>query len=220
MARTKRESFATPLSQTEPMDISERKKELRRHYSSKRTALDTTYVQSASQEICDNLLRLIRDRHADTVLLFHPIKNEPDLRSLVSILNREGICTAFPISVTEPVGLDFHVVADVNDMEVGTYGIREPDKYAPMPKISSRSVCVVPALAYDRYGFRLGYGKGFYDRFLADFDGVSVGITYDGFIADKLPRDRYDLCVDTIITERGVILPDEIDKSIICPEKT
>ena len=213
-------SFVTLLSQTELMDISEKKKELRRHYSSRRNALDVTKLRSASHKICDQLLRLIRDMHADTVLLFYPVKNEPDLRELVSILNRDGICTAFPISVTDPVSLDFRLVTDVDDMESGTYGIREPSRCASVPKISSSTVCVVPALAFDRHGFRLGYGKGFYDRFLADFDGVSVGVTYDGFIADELPCDGYDLCVDMIITEGGVILPDENDKSFIYPEKS
>lgn len=200
------------------MSISEQKRELRRHYSSHRSALDLLTVKWASGLIGQHLIDLIRKRRADSVLLFYPIKNEPNLLPLVRILNREGIAVGFPISVTDPVSLDFRRVTDLTDMSVGTYGICEPRKDAPTAQIGSRTICVVPALAFDREGYRLGYGKGFYDRFLADFNGLSVGVTYERLIADRLPKDQYDLCVDLIITEGGVILPDEIKKSNICPQ--
>lgn len=201
------------------MEIFEKKKELRRYYSAQRGGLDRLTVKYASLKISQHLFDLICRRRADSVLLFYPIKNEPDLLPLVSILNREGISVGFPISVTDPVSLDFRTVLSVDDMEVGAYGICEPSKNSPKAEISGRTVCVVPALAFDREGYRLGYGKGFYDRFLADFEGLSVGVTYDAFLTDSLPRDRYDLCVDMIITQGGVMLPDEVNKSIIRPEK-
>lgn len=201
------------------MELFEKKKELRRYYSEQRGGLESLTVKYASFKICEHLLDLIQRRRADTVLLFYPIKNEPDLRHLVEIFNREGISVGFPISVTDPVSLDFRRVERIDDMEVGAFGICEPSKTAPSVEIGSRTVCVVPALAFDREGYRLGYGKGFYDRFLADFEGLSVGVTYDALIVDELPRDKYDLCVDMIITQGGVILPDEVNKSNIRPEK-
>ena len=201
------------------MEIFEKKRELRRYYSSEREGLDRLTVKYASCKIGLCLHDLIQRRRADTVLLFYPIKNEPDLLPLVNILNREGIAVGFPISVTDPVSLDFRRVERIDDMETGAFGIFEPSKDSPKAELSSSTICVVPALAFDRDGYRLGYGKGFYDRFLADFKGLSVGVTYDGFIADSLPRDEYDLCVDMIITQGGVVLPDEVNKSIIYPEK-
>ena len=201
------------------MEIFEKKKELRRVYSSKRAELDSLTVRQSSKTIREHLLTLIRARETDTVLLFYPIKNEPDLCPLVDELLAEGILVGFPISVTDPVSLDFRLVVSVVDMTAGAYGICEPSKTAPNLEIGSRTVCVVPALAFDKEGYRLGYGKGFYDRFLADFKGLSVGVTYDGFVVDSLPRDRYDLCVDMIITQGGEILPNEVNKSIICPEE-
>ncbi len=201
------------------MELFEKKKELRRYYSEQRGGLDSLTVKYASFKICEHLLALIQRRRADTVLLFYPIKNEPDLLPLVNILNREGISVGFPISVTDPVSLDFRRVERVEDMEEGTYGICEPSKTAPSVEIGSSTVCVVPALAFDKEGYRLGYGKGFYDRFLADFEGLSVGVAYDIFVADELPRDKYDLCVDMIITQGGVILPNEVNKSTIRPQK-
>ena len=200
------------------MDISE-KKELRRYCSAERLGLDRLTVKWASRLICSSLFELLKKRQAASVMLVYPIKNEPDLLPLVKILDREGISVGFPISVTDPVGLDFRKVRDTADMVTGTYGIHEPSSSAPPLELGASTVCVVPALAFDREGYRLGYGKGFYDRFLADFNGLSVGVTYDRLILDRLPRDKYDVCVDLIVTEGGVILPNEINKSTAHPEK-
>ena len=76
------------------------------------------------------------------------------------------------------------------------------EKYTPQPS----DICIVPAMAYDKKGFRLGYGKGFYDRFLPNFLGIKAGFCYSDFIKNQLPRGRFDISVDMIITEKGVIL--------------
>lgn len=200
------------------MDIREQKKALRRSLLERRTALTADFTKTASGKICENILKLIARTETDTVLLFYPIKNEPDLCSLVKVLCENGIRVGFPISRTEDVSLDFRAVSDVDDMRVGAYGIREPREDALAVPVSSRSLCIVPALAYDKCGHRLGYGKGYYDRFLADFPGVSAGAVYGELVLDLLPADSYDVRVNMIITEGGVVLPDEVNKANIHPE--
>lgn len=201
------------------MNITDEKKAARKHYLAERRQLDGEYVSFASQRIRESIFMLALSEQADTVLLFYPIKNEPDLCELVKQLNAENISVGFPISVEETVTLDFRTVADLSDMREGAYGIPEPRANAPTVSVSEHSICVVPALAFDRMGGRLGYGKGYYDRYLASFSGKSVGAVYSRFVTDKLPTDRYDLCVDLIITEGGVILPDEVNKRVIPPQK-
>ena len=201
------------------MNIIEEKKAARKHFLAERRQLDDEFVSLASQRIAKNILSLALSEQADTVLLFYPIKNEPDLRELVNKLNAENISVGFPISVEETVALDFRAVSDISDMREGAYGIPEPQMNAPTVSVSERSICVVPALAFDLYGGRLGYGKGYYDRYLARFSGKSVGAVYSRFVTDRLPTDGYDLCVDVIITEGGVILPDEVNKRAVPPQK-
>lgn len=66
----------------------------------------------------------------------------------------------------------------------------------------SDSVCLVPGLAFDREGYRIGFGKGYYDRFLLNFSGLTVGMCYNKCIEDNLPRGYYDCPVDILITEK------------------
>ena len=95
----------------------------------------------------------------------------------------------------------------LDELERGAYSIPEPRADAEVFSHRRHALCIVPALAFDRRGFRLGYGGGYYDKFLKEFDGVSLGVTYDALIADKLPTGVYDVPVDVIITERRSIIP-------------
>ena len=63
---------------------------------------------------------------------------------------------------------------------------------------------MVPALAFDKKGFRLGYGKGFYDRYISRFGGVLAGFIYSGLVLDSVPRGRFDMSVDYLVTDKGV----------------
>ena len=76
--------------------------------------------------------------------------------------------------------------------------------------IPSRTLCLVPAVAVDLRGFRLGRGGGYYDRFLSDFGGTVAAVVYSGLVTDGLPHGEYDVPADCIITERGVMTVDEI----------
>ena len=85
----------------------------------------------------------------------------------------------------------------------GSYGICEPTGERELFG-DENTLCVVPAAVFSKDGYRIGYGKGYYDRFLADFKGISVGFSYDATLVDSLPFDEYDARLDMIITEKGV----------------
>ncbi len=201
------------------MTISEKKAAARKEYIALRNGLGETRRAEASKSICEKILQLAISERADTVLLFYPIKGEPDLTPLVESLNRQNICVGFPISNTDKTLLDFRKVKSTLELACGAYGIHEPKNDAPIAEISSKSLCVVPALAFDRQGCRLGYGKGYYDRFLASFKGKSIGAVFDELLVDELPMDKYDISVDMIITEGGVISPYEKNSKSAHPEK-
>lgn len=102
--------------------------------------------------------------------------------------------------------MHFYVINSFDDLEVGSYGILEPKSYCERVDVFDRPVCFVPALSCDNKGYRLGFGKGFYDRFLADFKGITVGLCCERCVADgELPHDEHDINLDYVITERGWI---------------
>ena len=195
--------FAMPLLPTD-MTFSD-KKSARAYLRQKRSALTKEYLKQASDSLCGAIIALDEFKNSDTILLFYPLGNEPDLLKVMDSATRLGKKVAFPISFPETSTLEFHEVASLSKMSVGTYGIAEPPADAPIPPLTKNTLCIVPALAVDRRGYRIGYGKGYYDRFLACFDGISLCAVFDGFLCRSLPTEATDIPLDILITETGVI---------------
>ena len=100
--------------------------------------------------------------------------------------------------------MHFYVIGSMEELESGSFGILEPKACCERVDDPIDPLCIVPALSFDSKGYRLGFGKGFYDRFLADFNGISVGLCCESCMTDgELPRDAHDICVDYIATECG-----------------
>lgn len=158
-----------------------------------------------SDMLCKNVAMLEDYKSADTVLLYFPTRSEPDLTPLADIAWRDGKQVAFPISRTDTLTLDFRTARTLSELCTGAYGIFEPQDNAPRAEITERTLCLVPALAIDRDGYRLGYGKGYYDRFLADFCGRAVSALHSSLVCERLPRNNTDIPIYTIITETGAI---------------
>ena len=98
--------------------------------------------------------------------------------------------------------MEFYLIESCDDLEPGAFGILEP-RPSPERLLSEWKgcLCVVPALACDRKGYRLGYGGGYYDRFLRNFPGVKALILYKKCLVEHIWHGRYDVAVDLIVTE-------------------
>ena len=188
-------------SQTEAFE----KSQLRRLLINKRGSISSEEKARLDSALCAELIRLANK--ADVWLLFYPIKNEPDLLAFAEYLLSVGKQVAFPISLTDTCRLDFRLVDSLSQMKAGAYGIPEPPECCRKVEIFDGAMCIVPALSYDTRGFRIGYGKGYYDRFLSRYKPTTVGICYGSLICDRLPTDPTDIPVDMIITESGVTVP-------------
>lgn len=164
-----------------------------------------------SKQLCAVAEKLIDEIGATTVLAFFPVRGEPNILPLAKRLLKKGITVAFPISHKEDVRLEFRAISDLNDLKLGTYKICEPtESEQTLCRFERDAVCLVPALSFDRRGMRLGYGMGYYDRFLQDFGGISLGVAFSDLLVDELPTTDTDIPVSKIITEGGVIVPDEL----------
>jgi len=178
-------------------------------YIEKRRQLDPVEKAEMDMRMCERFMSLVTYRYAGTILLYAPKSIEIDVMPIAEAALASGRNVAFPRCYDNDEGIhlmSFHIVRSLDELEPGAYGIREPSQSLPLydPKDSKNDVIIVPALAYDRQGYRLGYGGGYYDRFLAGFSGTKAGFAYSRSISPKLPRSRYDLPVDVIVTERRV----------------
>ena len=161
--------------------------------------------QKYSELLCNGIEALKEYKDADVILLYFPTRSEPDISALADIARRDGKKIAFPISVTKDCTLDFRFISSPDELEIGAYGIREPRADAERATLSDRALCIVPALAVDTDGYRLGYGKGYYDRFLSTFEGNAVVAIHSSLVCERLPRNDTDIPIKTIITETGAI---------------
>ncbi|MDO4864405.1 MAG: 5-formyltetrahydrofolate cyclo-ligase [Ruminococcus sp.] len=185
------------------------KKELRRHFSALRKKAKTLLKDMT---ITKSVLSISELSDADTVLLFASFGSEPNTWELANELMKNGKTVAFPRCKDEGV-MTFHVVNDLSllrDGDVGRYGICEPDGSLPCPDITERTVCIVPGLAFTEDGGRLGYGGGYYDRFLAEYPDIcTIALAYEAVITDSLPLSEHDVKINQIVTEERTVLCNE-----------
>ncbi len=187
------------------IDIAERKKEVRKKLSSLRNELAEDYRNVCDGLIFDFVVNSEAYLKATTVLAYYPIKSEPQILPIICRALEDGKRVAFPISNTNDHTLTFKYVNDISNLRQGAYSILEPPACFEEYKGEGSALCIVPALAFDKSGIRIGYGKGFYDRFLANFQGITMGVCYSKLLVESLPYEHTDIPVDIIITEEGEI---------------
>ncbi len=187
--------------------IKREKDAIRKEFSMKRDNIDSSERQLRDEKICTLATSLMSFRHADIILLYAPIKSEIDVMPIMKEALSKGKKVAFPKCNVEERTMKYHFVTSESDLEVCAYGIREPKENLPVydPEATRGvAVCYVPGLAFDVYGYRLGYGKGYYDKFMNKFTGCTIGLAYTELITQELPKGRYDRHCDVILTEKGV----------------
>ncbi len=179
------------------------KKTLRKEFTALRKTLKSDERDKA---IADKLLSDVHIQNADLILMFASFGSETDTWIVSQKLLSMGKTIAFPRSGDNGI-MTFHIVESLSQLSEGRYGICEPDASLPQPDITDAAVCVVPGLAFTSDGGRLGYGGGYYDRFLAaNINVYRLAVAYDGMIVDELPLSSHDLKVDSIVTEERMVL--------------
>lgn len=187
--------------------IRKEKDELRGKYLALRGDMERDIKNKRDDAICRYAQNLVSFRYAEFVLLYAATDNEIDVSAIAEAALKAGKKVAFPRSDKETHTMKYHFVSSLDELSVDTYGIKEPPKDAPVydpANESGSAVCFVPGLLYDKAGFRLGYGKGFYDRYLSAFSGCKIGVIYSDYIMQTVPRGRFDVSVDILLTENGV----------------
>lgn len=188
------------------MNLDEEKKALRAQATARRAKAHESHGDRAGEMIAAHGLEFCGAKPPQIVSGFSAIGEEIDASQLMLDLHSEGFGLALPVIEGKGKPLIMRSWAPGDAMQNKTWGISEPLESAEevLP-----DVLLVPLLAFDPNGYRLGYGGGFYDRTLAKLRAikpvVAVGLAYDEQRLDAVPRDRYDLPCDWVLTPSGPI---------------
>lgn len=187
-------------------DIRAYKRDLRACYKQRRRDMDPAEKRNKDADIREFLLKMPGYRDADTLLCFVSLPDEVDTHGLIRAALDAQKTVAVPYCVENSREMRFYAITGLEQLVPRTFGVLEPvPEQCERLEVFSRSLCVVPGLAFDHHGYRLGYGGGYYDRFLATrYTGVTVGVCYSDCLRRRLTHGRYDVACDYLVTEHGV----------------
>ncbi len=183
------------------------KKQIRKQVLDARKRLDQDFRREADRLICERLLKLPELQECRLATAYVSDGTEPDLKVFIESFIGSKRRIFLPRSKSVPDGLEYELaeITDfVHDLVCGAYGIPEPGKQCPAAKENEVELLswLVPGVAFDDQGRRLGRGKGFYDRLLNRGTGIKIGIFYECQKVAAVPVEFHDQPLDLIVTEK------------------
>ncbi len=181
------------------------KLDLKRRLRAERIQMLERAVHEKSLRIYRRLIDMPAYQRARRIACYVSIKNEVDTRTVIQKTIGSGKQVGVPVT-REEGSMDFQEILGLSDLRPVRYGLREP---VPNPKMvllpHTIDLVLIPGIAFDRLGHRIGSGGGYYDRFLAQTEAVRIGLSYGFQIIDRVPAEPHDVKMDLIITENEVI---------------
>lgn len=182
------------------------KQQLRRAATLRRNQLDER--QRRSLAICERVCAMPIYQSATAVHCYLPIRSEVDTWPLIANAVAHSKQVAVPLVTPDAAEIGHGWLDSLDALETGAFGIRQPRNPRAVPP-GAWSLVIVPLLAFDRRGYRLGYGKGHYDRMLASHASTTIGVAFAAQEVAQVPTEPHDVRLDWIVTEAEVIPKDE-----------
>lgn len=180
------------------------KTELRKRLKAERAKLRAEQVAWSSEQVSRHILACDAYRSAQCIMGYLAFGRELSVDAVLSAALAEGKKVVVPLvtSATEMVPVE---LKNMQDFELDRYGIRSVRQPAMQCEPQAIDLVLVPGVAFDREGGRLGMGAGYYDRFLPKAQGaVLMGVAYDTLLQKVLPKDEYDVCMQLLASESGI----------------
>ncbi len=179
----------------------EQKADLRARLRTELKALPAGARVAASAELCTRLKASAAWLSARAVLLFYPVTSEPDIAPLLADALAAGKLLALPrFNAAANAYEAVRVIDPAGELMVGPFQVREPVAACPVVALNRLDLTLVPGLGFDVRGGRLGRGKGHYDRLLAGFTGMKIGVAFDLQIVAGVPCEPHDIALDAVVT--------------------
>ena len=181
--------------------IDSEKKALRRRVREQLSALSRSALVRSDDALFEKFLSLPQVEEAQTVFAFWGIPGkEPDTACLIGELIRRGKTVGLPRMLPDH-RMEVRRYDPDKPLMTVSFGISEPGEDCPLLEGEDIGLALVPAVCYDRRGYRLGFGGGYYDRWLEPFEGFRAGLCRGAVLQDRVPTERHDAKVDMLLTE-------------------
>ncbi len=177
------------------------KLDLRKHFLSLRDGISDRAKKS--KQITEHSLAIVAEENPSVIYAYAAFRNEPETEMLIRALLSMGKTVALPKCGKNGV-MEFYRIKDLSDLSLGAYGILEPPE-EELLQPSEAELVLVPGAAFDKNGYRIGYGGGYYDRYLPKAKSAkALGICFSDCLTYNLPHGEFDCKMDGIITEKGL----------------
>lgn len=180
------------------------KDQLRRALRAQRRLLPPEAQETAARAVHAQLAAFEPYRQARCIMAYMAVRGELSLEYVIRDILLSGRTLILP-RCEAPGIMTARRIADEGDLICGTYGLMEPDARCEIVSPDSIGLILVPGVAFDHAGHRLGQGGGYYDRFLKESAALRVGICHDGALVDHVPHEAHDEMMAYIITPGGII---------------
>lgn len=186
------------------MDIRQRKQILRKCITEQKNAYSRETLDELSSQAMVRLEKCDFFKKAHCIALYHAIPGEVQTHTFIEKW-KEKKRILLPVIIGDTLKLK--VYAGIESLTAGSFGILEPDRNAPGVHPREVELIVIPGLAFDRKGNRMGRGKGYYDRMLTEITATKIGLCFDFQLVDEVPTESFDQTMDVIVTDHELILP-------------
>ncbi len=177
------------------------KQQIRKKYKTLRNEMSSKEVRGKSDQICKNIIFSELFQNAEKILAYAPLGNEVDIRPVIEEGWKQKKKIAFPKVFGD--AMKYFEINDFSELEEGTFHVMEPKEDHLIDW--SDALVLVPGVAFDRKKNRMGYGKGYYDRFFEGKTGcIELGVAYELQVAEQLPTEENDLPMEYLVTEKNL----------------
>lgn len=176
---------------------------LRSTMTARRNSLSKSYIQSASDQIFNRIRHHDIYKYSDCIFSYVSFRSEVDTWNFNKQVLADGKILAIPRVISKK-HMEFYRIQDLSQLNKGYMGIYEPDlSCKSMTHTRYTGLMIIPGLAFDRKFGRLGYGGGFYDRYLIKYskDSYCCGVAFDCQLTEHVPREPHDILMNYIVTE-------------------
>ncbi|WP_167956400.1 5-formyltetrahydrofolate cyclo-ligase [Anaerosporobacter faecicola] len=186
------------------------KTEIRQYMKELKNQLSKQEIQDRSKRIASIFLAQPFYQQAENIFLYVSYNQEVDTKKLIQLILRDGKHVAVPKVVDDH--MEFHEITNLDQLTVGAFGILEPSINCPINRNASweskKNLMIVPGLAFDKSGSRIGYGGGYYDRYIHNYPeqiGLKIALAYDFQVFEHIDIESFDEKIDGVITDKDYI---------------
>ncbi len=190
------------------LNLSDRKAALRKEHMNNRILMTKEKKSGSDSNIFKRIISLDCFIKSEVILTYISTELEVDTKKIIEYSIKVGKKVAVPVSSAKNLTLNFYFINSVNRLKIGNFSILEPDaktsEFCDVGRLQ-KFLCVVPGMVFDLNGHRIGYGKGYYDRFLKKYSCQTVGLCYEFDLLKSIPKGQNDVPVDLILTEKQIV---------------